>query len=366
MQQTTNWEQIRAKYQLANQRIYFNTPSFGAMSDQTAKVQKDCIDLLQTRGNQLNERAAEASKVVRQLMHEMTNAQHHEIAIIPDVSTAMNHLAEMLSEKKKVALLKSDYPATSAPWMLRGFDIEWIERNELGYEIEDIEQAIINGAEVLVLSWVMYNTGALLDLRAIGTLCRKYDVVFIVDATQGLAANPLDLTEVHLDVLLASAFKWMVAGYGIALAIASHEFTSRYEVIAAGQNTMISAEKEANDLSNYRAGIERFELGHAKIQQVLALENALLELKAIGFSNILQRTAQLGNLLREKLLANGVEIMSPNPASANILMIEATDDRIEKLKNADVEFTHRHGLIRLGAYFYNDEGDINYLIDQLL
>lgn len=365
MQGIVDWNKIRTQYRLPNERTYLNTSSFGAMSDQTIQVQKDCLDLWQKEGNQLNERANQAANTIREEILGLTYAVAHEVAIIPDVSTAMNHLAELLSENRKIVLLRDDYPATSTPWIVRGFDIDWVERQGLGFELEDIEKAIASGAEVLVLSWVMYNSGTRLDLKAIGELCRQHEVIFIVDATQGLVANPLDLSEVHIDVLLASAFKWMVAGYGIAVSIATKDFVAKHEISVAGQNVIIDGEQGADDIGNYRQGIARFELGHAKIQQVLALENALLELKNIGFKSIQVRTAELMSFLKRSLVNNGIEVLTPEPASNNILMIKGTAERAERLKGAGIDFTYRHGMLRLGVYFYNDEEDVLRLIENL-
>ncbi|WP_456461819.1 aminotransferase class V-fold PLP-dependent enzyme [Reichenbachiella sp.] len=360
-----DWNQIRSRYQLPNQRIYFNTASFGAMSNQTVQVQMECLELWQSEGNRLNKRTTEAAKKIRKEVLDLTNAKNHGVAIVPDVSTAMNQLAEVLKDKKKVALLKTDYPATSTPWMARGFDIEWVERRGFGFELEDIEEAITNGSEILVLSWVMYNSGVRLDLKAIGELCKKHEVVFIVDATQGLVANPLDLSEIHVDIVLASAFKWMLGGYGISVAIASDEFISNHNIPFAGQNTIIDNEKDVEVIDNYRQGIERLELGHFKIQQVLALESSLLELKHIGFENIHDRTIRLRDCLIDSLRAIEVDVITPEPLSSNILMIKGSPERVASLEEANVDFTFRHGLIRLGVYFYNNEVDIQRLIQAL-
>lgn len=360
-----DWNQVRSNYQLLNQRTYFNTASFGAMSNQTVQVQKECLDLWQREGNRLNERTHEAAKWIRQEILDLTNAKNHGVAIIPDVSTGMNQLAEVLKNKKKVALLKTDYPATSTPWMARGFEIEWVERKGFGFELEGIQKAITNGAEILVLSWVMYNSGTRLDLKAIGELCKKHQVVFIVDATQGLMANPLDLSEIHVDVILASAFKWMLAGYSISMAMASNEFVSNHNIPFAGQNTIIDNERNVEEEDNYRQGIERLELGHFKIQQVLALESALMELKDLGYDKIQEQTLQLRNHLVDSLKIAGVEVVTPPPLSNNILMIEATPERVASLEQTNIDFTFRHGLIRLGIYFYNNEEDIERLIQAL-
>ena len=361
---TTDWKKIRANYQLPNEKIFFETPYFGAMSDATVEVQVDCLKSLQRKGSTMYDETMRKAEEIKIQMLELTNARNHTAALIGDVSTAMVHLADRLSDKK-VVLLDKDFPSVTAPWVGRKCNISWIEREGLDYPMEKIETQLKNGAEVLAMSWVMYNSGLKFDLKAISEICQQHGVLLIVDATQALGAHALDLSEINVDVLIATCYKWFLAGYGTGVAIARRDFEEKYPLEVAGHCSLLEGKEDVKDLDNYVSGIRRFELGHVKTQQIFAMHQALSELKAIGFENIQQRTKALHSKLVRALRDANIEILTPSPMSANILMIEGDERRVKALRKANVAFTHRHGMIRFGIYFYNNEKDIQRLIQTL-
>lgn len=365
MQQTIDWDLIRKNYQLPNQKVYFNSSSFGALSNRTVKVQLECLASWQLNGNTILGEAHDAAKYLRKEFLNLLNAQDHQSAVLSDVSTGMNLLAEVFGRDKRIALLDKDFPAVNMPFIGRGFNIQWVKRANYYHDLSRLEDVLEQGVDVLVMSWVMYNTGQKMDIHAIGELCKKYGTVFALDATQGLGAHSLDLSQVNVDVLLCSCFKWFLAGYGTCMMVCKNSFVRDFPIQAAGQYTIISAEADLLDPDNHRQGIERLELGHIKILPVLALKESFSELVDIGFTSIQERTHQLMKQLHLSLEQSNIEVLTPIQRSNNIVMIEGTPERVKKLEQANIGCTYRNGLIRFGIYFYNNEDDILALIRAL-
>lgn len=365
MEVINDWDNVRTNYQLLKQHTYFNSASFGALSNETVDAQKQCLEGWQMHGNMVLNEAHEAADYIRKQTLNLLNARDHQSAVIADVSTGMNLLAEALSHKRKIVLFEKDYPAVNLPWLGRNFDVQWVPRENYDYDLTQVEEILKKGVDLLAVSWVMFNSGLRLDIKSIGELCKKYHTTFIVDATQGLGAQALDLNEVHVDVLLCSCFKWFLAGYGTCMMVCKNSFVEAHPIQAAGQYTILDVEKDLIDTNNHRQGITRFELGHMKILPVFALQSSLKALSAIGFSAIQERTGQLMQLACDGFEKSGIEILTPQERSNNIVMIEGTTERIEKLKRAEIVCTHRNGLIRFGIYFYNNEEDIARLIKAL-
>ena len=357
-----NWSEIRLNYPLiAKEGAYLSTSFCGAMSNQTVQVQKDCLDVIQLNGNEVQGDADEAANRIRDNFITILNAKEFESAIIPDVSTAMNVMAETMTGKK-IALLEDDFPTVTVPWVVREYDIEWINKAELTYSLDEIESAIQGDIEVLALSWVMYNSGVRLDLKKIGDLCKDNGVILIVDATQGLGPNALNLSEVYVDVLFASCFKWFLSGFGVGIALARKDFLDKYPIKAAGHNSVLSAQSSVTDLSNIRTGLRRLEVGHIKSQQVLALDSALTELMSIGMSEIQYRTQDLMDYFVNEISKTRHKVLTPIPYSANIVMIKGSQEMSDRLNENKIKVTYRYGYIRLGIYFYNNREDIDQFI----
>lgn len=62
-------------------------------------------------------------------------------------------------------------------------------------------------------------TGLLNDIGAVGALCKKYGLCFIVDSMSGFAAIPVDMAAMYIDFLAASSNKNIQGMAGIGFAI---------------------------------------------------------------------------------------------------------------------------------------------------
>jgi len=82
-------------------------------------------------------------------------------------------------------------------------------------DLNDIQKSITTDTRVLVTSFVQFATGFRQDLAALGRLCRERNLLFVVDATQGMGVFPIDVVNCGIDFLVFSVYKWAQAGYGV-------------------------------------------------------------------------------------------------------------------------------------------------------
>ena len=57
-------------------------------------------------------------------------------------------------------------------------------------------------------------TGHAVDLAALGRVCRRAGVTFVVNGSQAVGARPLDLAALPVDALVSCGFKWLCGPYG--------------------------------------------------------------------------------------------------------------------------------------------------------
>lgn len=74
--------------------------------------------------------------------------------------------------------------------------------------LQDIEAAIRPHTRLISIIWVQNEIGTIQDIQAIGELAKKKQILFHTDATQGIGKLPLNLQEVPVDMLSASAHKF--------------------------------------------------------------------------------------------------------------------------------------------------------------
>lgn len=79
---------------------------------------------------------------------------------------------------------------------------------------EDIEPAIGSDTKAIVTTHASNLTGNLVDIRRIGTIARKHGLIYIVDASQSAGIFPIDVQDMHIDVLCFTGHKGLLGPQG--------------------------------------------------------------------------------------------------------------------------------------------------------
>src|SRR5262249_47682550 len=124
-----------------------------------------------------------------------------------------------------------EFPANVIPWMRIkrefGVEIKMARESDCRLGTGEILELIDERARVRALSFVEFASGFRNDLAAIGRYCRERDVLFVVDAIQGLGALDLDVEACAIDALSADAHKFLLGPDGVSLFYVSRRAMER-------------------------------------------------------------------------------------------------------------------------------------------
>lgn len=91
----------------------------------------------------------------------------------------------------------------------RGFEVTYLDVDEVGAIDLNQLKKIIRQDTILVSVMAANNeTGTISDLRAIGQICHEKQVIFHTDAVQAIGTIDIDVEEMNIDLLSASAHKF--------------------------------------------------------------------------------------------------------------------------------------------------------------
>ena len=362
-----DWEQIRKNYPLIQKGGYFNTASFGALSLHTIEAQKKHLDDMLLYGNGKYDEWMASYYGLKVELANYLNTKEQNVTFFPDVSNGINKICDLLPIDKEVVLIREDFPSVTLPWITHQFKVKWIEYEDfINDYLGVLEKELADGNKILCLSWVFYNHGFMIDPIKVGALCKKYNSYFILDATQGLGAFELDMDKAHIDFMVASCFKWFMAGDGVTIGAVSDTILNQYQAHQSGWNMLKDTEGSMEDKSNYKSDASRFEIGHVKFQNIKMLSDSFYEMKSMEFEAITGRTKLLIKSLRNKFDENGIEVLTPaGEAPSSIISIRSNETILKKLKEAKIACTPRKDYVRFAVYFYNNTEDIDELIDCL-
>lgn len=93
--------------------------------------------------------------------------------------------------------------------------IDYIQVDSKGNLLyEQIEKFIRKDTKAIVLNHASNVTGNINDIRSVGQICKKNDIIFIVDASQTAGAFEIDMEKMCIDVLCFTGHKSMLAPQG--------------------------------------------------------------------------------------------------------------------------------------------------------
>jgi len=91
----------------------------------------------------------------------------------------------------------------------QGFDVTWLEPDPDGrLPIERFAAALRDDTQLASIMHVNNETGAIQDIAAIGTACKKRDVLFHVDGAQATGKIAIDLAELPVNLYSLTAHKF--------------------------------------------------------------------------------------------------------------------------------------------------------------
>jgi cysteine desulfurase len=91
----------------------------------------------------------------------------------------------------------------------QGFEVTWLEPDPDGHlPIERFAAALRDDTQLASIMHVNNETGAIQDIAAIGTACKKRDVLFHVDGAQATGKISIDLAELPVNLYSLTAHKF--------------------------------------------------------------------------------------------------------------------------------------------------------------
>ncbi|WP_322969411.1 cysteine desulfurase family protein [Faecalibacter sp. LW9] len=112
-----------------------------------------------------------------------------------------NHIITCKTEHKAV-LKTCEYLET------KGIDVTYLDVDSKGrIDLGELQNAITDDTAMIAIMFANNETGVLQDIEAIGSIAKNNNVKFFCDATQAIGKIPIDVKQLHIDLLCMSAHK---------------------------------------------------------------------------------------------------------------------------------------------------------------
>lgn len=167
---------------------------------------------------------------------------------------------------------------------LEGVEFDRIPCNREGLlNPKEIEALIRPNTKLLVMAHGSNVCGSVQDAKAIGEICAKHGIAFVLDAAQTAGHYPVDFTEFGLSALCVPGHKGLLGPSGIGALLMTDAFAKELNPIVAGGTGSAS---DSEYLPDYLP--DRFESGTPNLPGIYGWEAALKFVEETGIDALRQ------------------------------------------------------------------------------
>ena len=313
---------------------------------------------------------------------QMIGAHSDEIALVENTTAGISLVAEGLDWKPgdNVVTLADEFPSNLYPWMnlaSRGVETRRVPTDISGQlDLDQLDAACDDRTRVVSVSWIGFATGYRHEVAKIAEIAHRHGALMFLDAIQGLGAFPLDVNKLGIDFMAADGHKWLLGPEGAGIAYIRRENLDRLRPIGPGWHSVAPGQDFTHIELNLRNAAARYEGGSQNNAGFLALGASLKLLSDLGPENLAASVLEITDTACERLAQIGANIVSDRrpdfrngQQKSGIVSFEfpGRDPMAVKnhAKDLGVIFGCRAGRLRISPHAYNNEEDVDRLVEAL-
>jgi len=366
-----------------------------AVIDAEANFYRQSNAAVHRGAHQLAEEATEAYEGARLIVANFLGAHEDEIIFTKSATESLNLLAYAmgnslngerfhLGAEDRIVVTEMEHHANLLPWQQlskrTGAKLSWFNVGPDGrLDLSDIDSIIQEDTKVVALTHQSNVLGTINPLDAIVARAHQVGAVVILDACQSVPHMSIDVQSLGVDFLAFSGHK-SVGPTGIGVLWGRTELLNDLPPFLFG-GSMVSSASMTD--ATWAPIPRKFEAGVPNMAQAVGLGAALEYLENIGLENIhAHEVALTGRLIEGLLKIEGVKIFGPTDLEMRGGVVAFTVDGLhphdvgQYLDSIGIAVRTGHhcawplnkkfgvnATVRASIYLYNDEEDIDALIE---
>src|SRR5213082_2585242 len=354
----------RSEFPILQRKTYLNSCSLGALSNRSMQGLVQFVEMWNEWGAHAWYEIwmGEIAKA-RQKFATIIGADPGEVAIAPNVSTALSSIASALDYSKcnNVVMADMDFPTLAYQWLVKkrlGVECRFVESPDRVYVPPELfESAVDDRTALVATSRVFFTSGYIQDIRRIADIAHKCGAYILVDDYQGTGQIPINVDAQDIDILVTGSLKWLMGGPGLAFVYIREGLIPSLEPTIAGWFGHRDQFQFKTREFEFRPDAARIEMGTPATAAVYAANGGLDIVQEISVERICERTRYLTNDLIARAREHGWNVRTPQEperrSSIVMLEIDQPEEVVKALVSRNIITDSRPGLLRASPYFYN-------------
>jgi selenocysteine lyase/cysteine desulfurase len=364
-------QQIRARFQIFQRKIYLNSCSQGALSDAVQAGLEHYIATWHEQGspwetwvNHYEEARAAFAKII--------NASPDEVAIVTSVSAGINGVASALNfrERKKVVMGEFEFPTMGHVWLAqraRGAEVQFVNAEGDRIPAANYEKMVDHQTCIVPLTHVCFKNGFRSEVSAITQIARRAGALVMLDDYQDSGTRPIDVKAMDLDFYLTGTLKYLLGPPGLAFMYVRKELIPTLAPTVTGW--FAQANPFAYDARHFELSLtaRRFESGSPSVPNVYGAMPGFQMLEQIGMANVAAHIKSLTQSLLSNARDLGIRVKTPADSAGPLVVLQSKDSTllVRKLAENDIVASNRHDGLRIAFHVYNTVDDMKAVVEVL-
>ncbi len=356
--------------------IYLNTGSLGPIPAETAAAMAEFAEWELRTGRahvdslpEVMQRAAEARAAVAALL--VTDPAN--IALTHSVTDGINAVAAALlwAPGDNAVTASSEHPGGLGPLQSlreRGVEARFVDLGDGGSDdatLAAFDAAIDGRTRLVIVSHVMWMTGAVLPVAAVTELAHRRGAIVIIDGAQSAGAIPVSFDRIGADAYAIPAQKWLLGPGGMGALAVDPASIDRLRPAFAGYGTHDSPTDVA--AARWWPDARRFEWTAFHRPSVIGMARSISWLSMyVGLDWVYRRGAAMARDAAGRLARiPGVDVLTPIEQMATLVTFRIAGwpaaDALAELGArtfAIARTIERLDALRISVGFFNDAEEL--------
>jgi cysteine desulfurase/selenocysteine lyase len=370
-------KELRELFPITKEYTFLNCAAVSPMALPVKEAIQKCVrDQCERDTWAYIEQWHECEARVREKLARLSGGSPEEIALLGNTSDGLATVASGLkwSEGDSVVICNLEFPANVYPWLnlqeRYGVRVQIVPARDRRVLPEDLFAAADDSTKAIAVSYVQWTNGLRMDLETIGEFCMERGIYFVVDAIQGLGSLDFDVDRFKVDFLSAGSYKYLLGPPGVGCFYCRKELLGDVWPSRVGHRNIVDGMSLDYNFALWPTA-QRFEPGAMSYIGLYGLDASLDIIEEAGVENIEGHVLRLTDLLIEKLQEKGYGVISslfPRERSGIVSFAHPgyeSEELLRRLTEAKVVVSLRDSAIRASSHLYNNEDDIERLVEAL-
>lgn len=365
---------IRNHFPICQSKIYLNSCSQGALSEEVQQAYADYLRDWDERGSPW-EYWVERMEAARHAFAGLVNAESSEVAVTTSVSAGVSALAsafDFTGERDKIVASDFEFPTVAQIWHAqeaRGARVVHVPAAGNTIPLQRFADAIDERTAIVSITHICFRNGSKLDIPAIVELAHSKGALVLLDSYQALGTMRVDVKELQVDFLVGGVLKYLLASAGLAYLYIRKELLDGLQPTAMGWFSQANIFAMDIHHNTPAPDARRFESGTPPVPNTYAAVAGISLIHSVGLENIERHIGELTGAIKAGVMQRGFNLVSPVDPSKHGALITVRSHKVDLL----VKWLAKDGIItssrddnlRISPHCYNDQHDVDCLIDAL-